>query len=491
MIDFKVRAPRDATKKRIQEKSLFTRSKDQLLSKRPEAQPPSFPSGKAVASLPVARSNGNEGPLVRAASQRSPDSEHEYARTGEKPDNGTRLESPLSPAPSSLCGNSLLNTVQGSLATSDLNAETASDKSLRKDSPQMSLPSSTTYSSPDALRPSSSLYSTYSFNSSISDFFADILPINRVQDEKSVEKAAWSARQVSFQENTEKITIAREDTRKLSKSNTMQPKPRNSEQELTNKPLPAIPVSGSTTKLSKETHLSTRKHIASLLKYEASAPGDESPIDKYFPSHRLINRKQTKFNLESELHRNFDLTQKEEHVVAPLNTRRRSRVQELRTRHPSRRSGSLPGPTNLKAAPSTRDWSSELPLKLDDEGTNPITGGLLGDIGNLISDSRTLPTSNRETCRLSTGPPDTFVRDGMIPQLRHTVVSKYADNLDDFGLYTRSFILDSPFTPSPAEGKSDVVGDGNDSVSQGEKIFIKLNRVENVTLNFHILRPSS
>lgn len=513
MIDLKVRAASNTTKQRITEKSLFTQSTDQLRyrrykSKRIESQIPSSQSETAVADIPVARRNWDERPLA-AASQRSADSETDvykamqvYAPTCENRDNALVRGSPVSPASSSMPKNALPTTPPVSLSMPELYRKTVLENNLPKDSLQMSVTSNTTYSNPGVLRPSSSIYSPFSFKSSISDFSAGSLPVNQVQAEKFDESPAQSTQKLSFRGNTKKISGATENTKKFLKINTKQQKPGKAKQELKNKPLPAVPVSVPAAKLSREPHLHASNHVASLMsKYEASAPvwadSDESPIDKYFHPHRVVNEKQAAFDLEFELHKIFDQTQKEEHVMAPLNSMREIPAQVLHARGPSGRSGNLLGPKTLKAVPSTMDWSAGLPPnwqpptpKFDDEEAKPIDGGSLVNLEDLISNSYAQPPLG-ETCRLSTMPSNTFVRAGIIPQLRPTVVSKYADSLDDVGLYTRSFILDSPSTPSPIEGKNKVVGDGNDTMSQGDKIFIKLNRVENVTLNFHFLRPGS
>jgi hypothetical protein len=306
-----------------------------------------------------------------------------------------------------------------------------------------------------------------------------------------------------FRKTTKKITGATEKTKKSTKSNKKQQKPSKVKQDFRNKPLPPAPVSVATAKIPRESPLRASNHVANLMsKYAVSGrvwtDSDESPTDKYFHPHPMVKEKQGVSDLEFELRRTplekKDHIHKEEHVVAPLKTRKAPPI-------PYRGhsgSGDLPGPkTRLESTSSTNSTPKlDLKVKPTDSGSRVS----LQDNKAVLAKNADAQNANAidvagerdqqsNVTNLSTISASTSIRTGITSQRRPTIVSKYSEILDDIGLYTRSFIVDPSSIPSSVEVENAVVEDDNDIVPHGDKICIKLSHVESVTLNFHF--PSS
>ncbi|OKL57541.1 hypothetical protein UA08_07033 [Talaromyces atroroseus] len=525
MIDVKALAARHATKQRFTAKSLFTQPTEQPSYRRNKLKiirdkMYSSQSEIAVADIPVARGTWDESPLA-AASQRSTDSKtfvhktHVYTPTGQDRNNAAALGNTVSPPYPPVPENDLVTMAPLSVSMPELRRtidEVVFENYRRENGLQMPLASSSTCSTPDIMRPAPSLYSQFSFKSSISDFSTGNSSVNpveaRIFDESSVKSTEKSPPQTI----TKKSARTTENTKRFTESNTKQQKPRNNKQELWNKPLPAIPMSVSAIKLPREPTLRASNHVANLMsKYTASAPvwadSNESPTDKYFRPHPVANVKtlpQEAFDLEFELDKitaeakngqSGRSLQNEEHVVAPLNVVARKHVWNVPApaRGQSGGSSDLPSPKpHLESTKSTMQRQRPLTPKLDPKEANLLVRSRSTDsqVAKALGVASEGDEKSNNT-NPSTIPANTFVRAGITPQLRPAVISKCSETPDNVGLYTRSFIVDPPSIPSPIDDKNEVVEDDNETMPHGDKIFIKLSHVESVVLNFHLLHPCS
>lgn len=419
LIDFKTQVASNTTKQRLTAKSLFTQPADRprywrYMLKRRESKIPSSKSETALAE--IARTCDKDS-LV-AASQRSTDFRtgvhktlHMFTPINQDPNNVAVPANSVFAPSSSKPYNALLTTAPLSMSMPEFHDGTVFQSNVWRDALEMSLISSPTHSTPDALRPVPSLKSPFSLKSSISGFSANSPYVNTIQAGIFDQSPAQPTQKRPLRKNTTKIAEETENKKKSTKSNTMHQMPQKVKQELNNKPLPAIPMS-----VPIKPPVRASKHAANVTsRYVPVTPApvwanyDESPIDKYFSQQPVVNEKQVTFNMEFDLTKFFAEANNDE-LVAPLN------IVTRKVPCPSGASGNLQGP-NPSPNPSTESpsnmsvllppsWQPRTPnLKHDcNEEAEPINGCSPISLEDLKSSIHVRPPSDGQTRRLSTIP---------------------------------------------------------------------------------------